>query len=89
MVRGLSGGIFTQKDKKKFICWLLRISEDTLFYFQLVKLSTKTWLMVHVDYLMIVTILERCELWQSCNLTYPNEFKRTVIFGKLLFTKTE
>ena len=33
--------------------------------------------MVHVYYRMIATILERCDLWQSCDLTNPNEFKRT------------
>ena len=33
--------------------------------------------MVHVDYRMIATIVERCDLWQSCDLTNPNEFKRT------------
>ena len=43
--------------------------------------------MVHVDYLMIAIILERCDLWQSCDLTIPNEFNRTAILGKLLFTE--
>ena len=33
--------------------------------------------MLHVDYRMIATTLERCDLWQSCDLTNPNEFKRT------------
>ena len=32
--------------------------------------------MVHLDYRMIATILEWCDLWQSCDLTNPNEFKR-------------
>ena len=45
--------------------------------------------MVHVDYRMIATVLERCELWQSCDLINPNEFKRTVLFGKMLFTEIE
>ena len=45
--------------------------------------------MVHVDHLMIVTILERWDLWQSWDLANPNEFKRTVIFGKLLLTEIE
>ena len=42
--------------------------------------------MVHLDYLMIATILEWCDLWQSCDLTNRNEFKRTI---KLLFTEIE
>ena len=33
--------------------------------------------MLHVDYLMIATTIERCDLWQSCDLTNRNEFKRT------------
>ena len=33
--------------------------------------------MLHVDYLMIATTLERCDMWQPCDLTNPNEFKRT------------
>ena len=49
--------------------------------------SVKTFLMVHVDYLMIAYNLERCDLWPSFDLTYTNVFKRTVIFGKLLFTE--
>ena len=47
------------------------IAEDTLFCFQSVKFSKKkNWLMVHVDHLMIATILERCDLWQSESARY-------------------
>ena len=38
--------------------------------------------MVLVDYLMIAYNLERCDLWQSCDLINTNIFKRTVIVGK-------
>ena len=34
-------------------------------------------------------LLERCDLWQSRDLTNPNVLKRTVLLGKLLFTEIE
>ena len=75
MVRRLSGGICIRK-QKTLVCWLLRIAEDKLLCFS--QLSRKKWLMFHVDFLMIATIVERCDLWQSCELTLMNLKERYI-----------
>ena len=55
--------------------------KDCCRYFVLFSNQSNFWLMVHVDYLMITTILERCDLWQlwSNSVTPTNSKEPTVI----------
>ena len=58
----LPGEIYIRKEKKNTNLLVFKgLLKIPCFVFS--QLSSEKWLMVHVDYLMIATILERCDLW--------------------------